>query len=289
MRYQITHTTVYKYDAAVSLCQNITLLYPRNTAVQQCLSSQLEINPRPVVRRQYLDFFGNHLEYFSIEEEHQKLVVTSTSIVDNNMSAPTSKPLFCTRTWKEELREEEMHDIAIKQYIFTTPITIANEEIYQFALPSFPDEVSLFDGCVHLMQRIYKEFTFKSGFTTTATLPAELMKLKAGVCQDFANLGISCLRSLGIPVRYVSGYIETVAPPGQKKLTGADASHAWFSVFIPNMGWVDFDPTNNQIPSFQHITIGWGRDYFDVIPLKGIILGSGDNTLEVSVDVKRLG
>ena len=146
----------------------------------------------------------------------------------------------------------------------------------------------MFDATKELMQRIYHDFKFKPGFTTVATPLAEVMKERKGVCQDFAHFAIACLRSIGLPARYVSGYIETTPPPGVEKLTGVDASHAWFALYIPNVGWLDFDPTNNQVPGLQHITIGWGRDYADIAPLKGVILSSGPHKLDVTVDVKRV-
>ena len=138
------------------------------------------------------------------------------------------------------------------------------------------------------MQRIFIDFDFVSGFTNVATPIHEVMKERKGVCQDFAQIAIACVRAVGIPARYVSGYIETLPPEGQEKLIGADASHAWFSVFVPQYGWVDFDPTNNVIPHEQHITVGWGRDYYDVPPLKGVIYSSGKNRMKVSVDLRRI-
>ena len=138
------------------------------------------------------------------------------------------------------------------------------------------------------MHRIFSDFKFQSGFTTIATPLSVVMKERKGVCQDFAHVAIACIRSLGLPARYVSGYIETLPPPGMQKLAGVDASHAWFSVYIPGSGWVDFDPTNNIIPAERHITIGWGRDYADITPLRGVIMSSGSHELKVSVDVRRV-
>jgi transglutaminase-like putative cysteine protease len=169
-----------------------------------------------------------------------------------------------------------------------TPVTSFEAGITNYALQSFTPGRPIYEAVYNLMGRIYKDFEFKPGFTTIATPLSEVMKQRKGVCQDFAHVGIACLRSIGLPARYVSGYIETLPPPGVEKLVGVDASHAWFSVFIPNIGWLDFDPTNNVVPSDQHITIGWGRDYFDITPLKGVILSSGPHRLSVSVDVRRV-
>jgi transglutaminase-like putative cysteine protease len=138
------------------------------------------------------------------------------------------------------------------------------------------------------MQRIYHDFEFKPGLTTVATPVNDVLALRKGVCQDFAHLAISCIRSMGLPAKYMSGYIETIKDPGKEKLVGADASHAWMSVFIPGLGWVDFDPTNNQIPTHQHITVAWGRDYSDIAPLKGVIHSSRPHKLFVGVTVHRI-
>jgi transglutaminase-like putative cysteine protease len=184
----------------------------------------------------------------------------------------------------QNLKGESMD---IKQYCFETPMTASNEEILKFALQSFQPDKSVFEATEDLTKRIFNEFEYKPGHTTISTPLAQVMKERKGVCQDFAHLAIACLRSVGLPARYVSGYIETVSPEGVEKLIGTDASHAWFSLYIPDMGWTDFDPTNNCIVSDQHITIGWGRDYADIAPLDGIILSSGSHELTVSVDVKR--
>src|SRR5450432_1659236 len=191
----------------------------------------------------------------------------------------------------EEVRYElsmlKIEAAEIKQYILETPMTAWTPEIIAYSMESFVAGRSVFESAENLVQRIFNDFEYKPGITTIATPLSQVMKQRKGVCQDFAHLAISCLRSIGLPARYVSGYIETLSPEGVEKLICADASHAWFSVFIPGMGWTDFDPTNNCIVSDQHITIGWGRDYADIAPLEGIILSSGSHELTVSVDVKR--
>ncbi len=188
---------------------------------------------------------------------------------------------------KKKLSNVDADAIDIKQYLFVTPMTEWNESILQYALLSFLPGRSVFEATKDLTQRIYNDFEYKPGHTTIATPLSVVMQERKGVCQDFAHLAIACLRSIGLPARYVSGYIETISPEGVEKLIGADASHAWFSVFIPEMEWTDFDPTNNCLVSDQHITIGWGRDYADIAPMEGIILSSGSHELTVSVDVKR--
>ncbi|CAN5179120.1 hypothetical protein BH11BAC6_BH11BAC6_17270 [soil metagenome] len=200
--------------------------------------------------------------------------------------------LYAHTSWEETqrlLREPGAENFDAKQYIPDTEITIAIPEIKSYALQSFSPGRPFYEAAKELMHRIYKHFTFTPGLTTIATPLAQVMQQRKGVCQDFAHLAIACIRSIGLPARYVSGYLETLAPEGKDKLVGIDASHAWFAVYIPNAGWIDFDPTNNIVPGDQHITIGWGRDYNDIAPLKGIILSSGKHNLKVSVDVKKMG
>ncbi len=290
MKYTIQHKTAYTYLEPVSLCHNIARLVPRNTRDQICKNTTIDIFPQPDRINEYEDFFGNKVIYFSIEKEHWELTVNVTSEVERNISGQMKMHVYPTaglEDVKRELTLLKSGSVDIKQYSFETPMTAWNEEIRQYALLSFTPKRSVFEATEDLMGRIYKEFEYKPGYTTISTPLSEVMSEKKGVCQDFAHLGLSCLRSVGLPGRYVSGYIETLSPAGVEKLIGTDASHAWFSVFIPGMGWTDFDPTNNCLVSDQHITIGWGRDYADIAPLEGIILSSGSHELTVSVDVKR--
>ncbi|MEP7108964.1 MAG: transglutaminase family protein [Ferruginibacter sp.] len=291
MYHKVIHKTDYTYHEPVSLCHNIIRLIPRSTNKQFCIRSVVTINPEPNVVIEYEDFFGNKLVYFAIEKEHKNLGVHVYSEIEKLSPAKERLPQYNPVTWEEACRLTHTLTpelINIKQFIATTPMTEADDRIADYAARSFPPGRSLFEGSKNLMTRIFNDFKFQSGFTTIATPLSLVMKERKGVCQDFAHLAIACLRSVGLPVRYVSGYIETIAAPGEEKLVGVDASHAWFSVFIPNSGWVDFDPTNNLIPSDQHITIGWGRDYADITPLRGVIMSSGGHELHVSVDVKRM-
>lgn len=291
MQYKVTHSTVYEYNQPVSLCHNLALLKPRSTATQICHKTELKIDPQPDVINEYEDFFGNKATYFAIQQEHKKLVVTVTSFIENTNTTAIQFNAYEGMAWEEaqkQIANPIPENAGIRQYIAETAMTVYNKEIMEYALESFAPGKLLFDCANNLMQRIYTDFIYTPGFTTIATPVAEVMKKRKGVCQDFAHLAIACIRSLGLPARYVSGYIETMPEEGEPKLTGADASHAWFAVFIPGIGWIDFDPTNNQLPSFQHITIGWGRDYADVTPLKGVILSSGKHKLDVAVDVKRI-
>lgn len=291
MYHKVIHKTDYTYQDTVSICHNIVRLIPRSTNKQFCKQSIVTINPEPDVLIEYDDFYGNKLVYFTIEKEHKNLSVQVISEIEKLLPAYEQSPKNNVITWEEVNRlthtiTPELIDI--KQFIATTPMTVADEAIATYAAFSFPPGRSLFDCSKNLMNRIFSDFKFQSGFTTISTPLSVVMKERKGVCQDFAHLAIACLRSLGLPARYVSGYIETIPPPGVKKLTGVDASHAWFSVYIPDSGWVDFDPTNNLMPADQHITIGWGRDYADITPLKGVIRSSGRHELKVSVDVRRI-
>jgi transglutaminase-like putative cysteine protease len=279
MKYTIQHTTAYTYLEPVSMCHNIARLVPRDTGEQTCRNTIIEILPEPDRINEYEDFFGNKVIYFSIEKEHWELTVQVTSEVERKHTGVGNS--------SKDLLMPEPDILEIKQYSFGTPMTAWNDEILEYALQSFQPGKSHFEATEELTTRIYKDFEYKPGHTTIATPLSVVMKERKGVCQDFAHLAIACLRSVGLSARYVSGYIETISPEGVEKLIGSDASHAWFSVFIPETGWMDFDPTNNCIVSDQHITIGWGRDYTDIAPMEGIILSSGSHELTVSVDVKR--
>ncbi|MBL7743472.1 MAG: transglutaminase family protein [Chitinophagaceae bacterium] len=290
MLYSVEHTTKYQYHEQVSLCHNIAALAPRNTDKQTCRAFNIVISPLPEVLEEHIDFFGNKLYYFVIEQEHEELTVTVRSQVEktNRMGNQPSYPLQGWENVRDMLLASTGECMDEKQFTHPTEITTATDEIKDYAEKSFPIDRPLFEAVYDLIKRIYTDFTFTPGFTTISTPLSVVMKERKGVCQDFAHLAISGIHSMGLPARYVSGYLETVAPEGKVKLTGVDASHAWISVFIPGMGWVDFDPTNNQLADEQYITIGWGRDYFDIIPLKGVIMSSSPHELTVSVDVKRI-
>ncbi len=276
MKYNITHKTTYTYLKPVSVCHNVLRLIPRNTERQFCRDVAVKIHPEPDTLHEYEDFFGNKVVYFSIEKEHAQLTVNVHSVIEK------------TATRSREINMYDNDAGEIRQFIFETPMTAWNEEIKGYALTSFQPGRPVLEATGDLTARIYRDFGFTPGFTTISTPLAVVMRERKGVCQDFAHLAIACIRSVGLPARYVSGYIETISPAGVEKLIGVDASHAWFSAYIPNVGWMDFDPTNNMLPGDQHITIGWGRDYADIAPMKGIILSSGSHGLAVSVDVKRI-
>lgn len=290
MLYSVEHTTKYQYHEQVSLCHNIAALSPRNTSKQTCRAFNIIISPLPEVVEEHIDFFGNKLYYFVIEQEHEELTVTVRSQVEkiNITDEQLPHPDQSWETVRDILLASKGELMEEKQFTNPTEITATTPEIKNYAERSFKAGKPLFEAVYDLINRIYTDFTFTTGFTTISTPLSVVMKERKGVCQDFAHLAISCIHSIGLPARYVSGYLETLAPAGKEKLAGVDASHAWISVFIPGMNWVDFDPTNNQLATEQYITIGWGRDYFDIIPLKGVIMSSNPHELTVSVDVKRM-
>lgn len=291
MRYEVRHSTTYAYNDTVSLCHNLAVLTPRETKAQQCHAFRLDISPVPEIIEEHKDFFGNCVYYFVIEQDHETLTVTSTSIVERQlppwkMQPPSDEAWESVRDW---LHRSNGNMIDVRQFAFPTPVTNPSDSIRDYAAASFAEGRPLFEAVRDLVRRIHTDFTYSSGFTTISTPLSEVLEEKKGVCQDFAHLAISCIQSMGLAARYVSGYLETQAAPGKKKLKGADASHAWFAVYIPQMGWVDFDPTNNKNPDDQYITIGWGRNYFDIVPLKGVIMSSDRHELKVAVDVTRIG
>ncbi|ANW96183.1 transglutaminase [Wenyingzhuangia fucanilytica] len=293
MLYKVIHTTEYKYDEGVTFCHNMAILKPKNIIGQELVSYDLNISPTPADFSEKLDFFGNTVTRFSIQEYHKKLKVTATSLVNKNIlkcknihDSEAAKKITLSETL-ELLKSVEPAILDARQYqLESVLINTINEDIQAYAKQSFLPNRSVFEASNELMQRIFKDFEFNTTFSNVATPISEVMKEKKGVCQDFAQIAIACLRSVNLPARYVSGYIETLPPPGKEKLVGTDASHAWFSVYIPTFGWVDFDPTNNQIPKDQHIIVAWGRDYYDVAPLKGVLYSSGLSTLSVSVDIR---
>tara|TARA_R110002051_G_scaffold69304_1_gene124610 strand:+ start:38670 stop:39560 length:891 start_codon:yes stop_codon:yes gene_type:complete len=292
MIFTITHTTKYEYNAPVSYCHNIATLRPRESKGQELLDYKIDILPEPAEVSERIDFFGNYITRFSIQTQHTILkVVTRSKIVRDYAKFQESFYSDKCRsiTLNEALLVLKSNDTTIleaKQYVLESIfIRRTDNTIKNYAELSFKGNRSVFDAAYELMQRIYTDFQFVSGFTSISTPIDEVMKEKKGVCQDFAQIAIACIRSIGLPARYISGYIETLPPEGKEKLVGADASHAWFSIFIPSFGWVDFDPTNNQIPLNQHIVVGWGRDYYDVPPLKGVVFGSGKSKLKVAVDI----
>jgi len=292
VNYRVVHRTEYNYSAPASLCYNEARLQPRHSPRQRCLRSVITVDPAPVDYRERVDFFGNRVAYFAIQQPYRKLVVTATSEVA--LSEEQEVFVFGSDAPWEQVRDQLRSDrspelLAALAYAQDSPIIVADGEMADYAGDSFQRGRPLVEAVEDLMGRIHRDFRYSPGVTTVATPLSEVIAHRRGVCQDFAHFAIGCLRAQGLAARYVSGYLETLPPPGQEKLVGADASHAWFAVFLPGSGWVDFDPTNNLRPTERHITIGWGRDFADVTPLKGVAFGGGKQKLKVSVDVQPLG
>jgi transglutaminase-like putative cysteine protease len=287
MIYDVAHRTRYRYEDAVSLSQNQTHLTPRSTSNQLCISSELRIEPSPTVLDPWTDYFGNTAHFFSLEEPLEELVVSAHSVVE--VFEPRVPEAAATPSWESVrdrlARPDDSETLAASQFRFESSGVRRLPEALDFALPSFPAGRPILAAVLDLTARIFREFRYRPGSTSVHTSIAEVFAQRRGVCQDFAHVEIACLRCLGLAARYVSGYLLTDPPPGQPKLIGADASHAWISLFVPGVGWLDFDPTNNQMPRTRHVTLAWGRDFTDVSPMRGVFLGGGHHSVDVSVDV----
>lgn len=285
MRYKISHKTIYEYTEHVSFCQNKAYLKPRNTPGQKVHSAVLRISPPASQVDDSLDFYGNRVSLFTIQEPHTRLEVEVLSEVEcTNVPVPIqSMPWNHVKGFIST--DLGLNNLEAQEFLFASPHIPPSEELRAYALPCFPQGRGVIDAVEELNKRIFKEFKYSPLTTTISTPISEVLDTRQGVCQDFAHLMIGCLRSLGIPARYVSGYLRTLPPPGKPRLVGADASHAWVSVYAPGHGWLDFDPTNGTIPEDEHITVAWGRDFSDVSPIRGIVVGGAGQTLSVAVDV----
>lgn len=289
MRYRVRHVTEYRYSAQVINGHTVAHLRPRPTPTQTVTSSEVTTAPVADHADEYLDVFGNHASYRAVEQVHDQLVVTGLYEVD--LSTP--EPLLWSPPW-EELRSIVATDgsadgLLARMCSIESKYVTPSADLARFASWSFLPGRAFHEAVVDLSHRIFTEFAFDPGFSDVSTPLADVLTHRRGVCQDFAHLAIGSMRSLGLPARYVSGYIENEPPPGTAKLAGGDASHAWCSVYIPGWGWLDVDPTNDQAPPMSHVTVGWGRDYADVAPVRGVVFGSpATQELSVAVEVSRL-
>jgi transglutaminase-like putative cysteine protease len=287
VKFRITHSTRYEYEESIPLSHNIVRLRPRDHGVQTCLRHELLVLPAPAVKSVGLDYFGNHVTWFSLQEPHMLLRIAAQSEVQVDPATPPDPSQG--PSW-EQVRQmltaaPDAQTLAARQFSFESPYVPLSSDLAEYARVSFAPGRPFLQCVLDLTERIYHDFEFLPGSTGIGTPVADVFHSRQGVCQDFAHLQIGCLRSMGLAARYVSGYIATHPPPGQQRLTGADASHAWVSVYVPEFGWVDFDPTNGLMPSDAHITLAWGRDYDDVGPAKGILIGGHRHWMDVSVDV----
>lgn len=287
MTYRIVHRSTYEYKTPVSFGNHVVYLQPRSHAHHVCRSHELEVTPKPASLDRRVDFFGNTLWLFTIEQPHNELEIVARSEVAMDGTRPAwPEP---SPSWEDvagilrAARDPETLDAY--QFVFESPRIEPGAEFAAYAAPSFPRGRPLTQAVRHLTARIHKEFRFDAKSTSVRTSAEEVLSQRSGVCQDFAHLQVACLRSLGLAARYVSGYVRTTPPPGQPRLAGADASHAWVSVWCPGAGWLDIDPTNDMIPSQSHVTLAWGRDYGDLSPVRGVIVGGRDHELRVAVDM----
>ncbi|MGH9022919.1 MAG: transglutaminase family protein [Acidimicrobiia bacterium] len=291
MTYRVVHRTEYRYESEVSSSYGELYLLPRNGPGQLCHSSRVAIEPEPHDYRERTDFYGNRAAHFAVLEPHTRLTVTAESTV--TVSRPGSLPLPLDQAWegiRDRLRLDPTDEgFDARGFLLDSPKIVVSPAVAAYAAESFPAGRPLTEALTDLMARIHSDFAYEPGATSVRTTLAELLECRKGVCQDFAHLTVGCLRSVGLAGRYVSGYLETAPPPGRPRLVGADVSHAWASVFAPDAGWVDLDPTNDRFVSDRYVTTACGRDYGDVSPLKGVIYTeSTKNELHVSVDVTPL-
>jgi transglutaminase-like putative cysteine protease len=291
VKLEVLHRTTYLYGDAVSTSHHEARLAPRDSEGQRTFEHEITITPLPSSRRDRFDFFGNRTSHFSIREPHRSLEVFSRSVVE--LRALTPPLLSVSPTWeqvRDRLRSDRRRDL-LDAYAFTfeSPNAKPVSALADYVAPSFPPQRPILEAVRDLTRRIHTDFAYDPESTDVSTPVGEVLRRRRGVCQDFAHLQIAGLRSLGLPARYVSGYLLTRPPPGRPKLIGADASHAWIGTFVPDFGWVDFDPTNNLLPSDEHVTIAHGRDFSDVTPIKGVILGGGRHEVRVSVNVDVIG
>ncbi len=288
MKYEVSHVTEYVYSQPVSISHHLLHMTPRSCSHQVTHRSALVIEPAPAVSADGIDYFGNPTTFMIVQKSHEALTVRAKSMIDVE-TAPSPEP-GGTVPWDQipdQLKADSskpMLDIA--QYRYASPFTSSGQEVRGYAGASFSPGLPVLEAALDLTSRIFRDFAYDGSATDVSTPVDEVMRLRRGVCQDFAHLQIACLRSLGLPARYVSGYLLTHPPEGQEKLVGADASHAWLSIWCPGHGWVDLDPTNDLIPGDEHITLAWGRDYGDVSPVNGVMVGGGEHDVKVAVDVR---
>ena len=294
--YEVLHDTIYRYDSAVLLSQQIAHLRPRERAGQHTLAHALEIEPAPAQCSEARDFFGNPVTRFALHAPHAQLAVRARSRI--RVDAPAWPDPAASPPWeaaRDHLRDGLSGHAPLQadardagQYRFASPFVALGDETAayaDYALQCFTPGRPLLAALRALSARIHADFRFDPTATSVATPVAEVFAARRGVCQDFSHLMIACLRALGLAARYVSGYLLTEPPPGQPRLIGADASHAWVALWCPGPGWIDVDPTNDLQPGAGHITLAWGRDYGDVCPLRGVILGGGGHQVDVAVTV----
>jgi transglutaminase-like putative cysteine protease len=290
MKLEVSHRTTYSYRAPVVQSHHLLHLKPRQLACQSVLHHSLLIEPAPVSRSDIVDVFGNEACVLRLEDEHREFVVHARSTVDIVPQGPVK--LAESVPWDTAAATARLASPAVAvdvlQYLCVSRHVPVSDDLRCLAQSAFTPNRPVLDGAMALTRHVFEDFTFDGRATDVSTPVAQVLQTRRGVCQDFAHLAIAACRSIGVPARYVSGYLMTRPPPGQIKLKGADASHAWFSVWSPGTGWIDFDPTNGVVPAGEHITVAYGRDYEDISPISGVLLGGGEQTMTVAVDVEAI-
>jgi transglutaminase-like putative cysteine protease len=286
-RYRVVHTTDYRYSDDVTVSYGRAHLVPRSTSGQVLVAGTVDIDPGADELRSHTDFYGNTSTFYTVRRRHRELSVRASSEVLVSREAATTGELDAL-TW-QHARDAVSRDVEARSFVMPSPLVRPTTAVLDYTELTFAPGRPLGTALVELLHRIHSDFKYVSGATTVRTTLSELLHKRKGVCQDFAHLTVGCLRSVGLAARYVSGYLETDPPPGRPKLQGADASHAWASVRVPEVGWVDLDPTNDQYVDGRYVIAAWGRDYSDVPPLKGVILTDAKkSSMTVSVDVTRV-
>ncbi|MCP1312923.1 transglutaminase family protein [Halomonas sp. 707D7] len=283
MKYTLRHTTRYHYAAPVTLCHSEARVLPRKTPHQECGASSLSIAPLPQHQAERRDVFGNRVLYFALEQVHRTLDVTVTTPLNTRALDALPERSVAWERIAAQLEADSRFETQL--YRLDSPFIRRSDELAAFARRCFTPRRPLIEAALALNAHVHEQFEYDPSFTTLATPLSEVLANRRGVCQDFAHLMIGALRSIGLSARYVSGYLETEPPPGQPRLVGADASHAWLALWVPEWGWLALDPTNGTLAGERHPVLAWGRDYFDVAPLKGVMNGGGHHRLEVEVDV----
>jgi transglutaminase-like putative cysteine protease len=286
MRYRVQHTTRYAYGSPVELAAHMVHLRPRPQPWQTIISERITSDPTPARRREGLDHFGNHVTWLFMDMPHADFEVTSDSVVE--VDCPPPPAAAETPAWESVVLAAHADEgWKAAEFQFGTAMAPIDAASRAYAAESFTVGRPVLEALLELNDRIYTEFRFRSGVTTISTPVSQVMARREGVCQDFSHAMISGLRGIGVPARYTSGYIRTRPPPGQIKRQGADQSHAWVGCWLgPDHGWIDVDPTNGIVVKDEHVLLGWGRDFSDVSPVRGVILGGGDHDLSVSVHLE---
>src|ERR1700733_4751515 len=287
MIYRGRHRTTYDYKDPVSVSHHFVRLTPRNLPGQVCYKTQISVLPAPHITAAHKDYFGNTQMFFTLEEPHDGLIVEASSELEvRSIERPDFSGSPPWETVVGSLASDHSEEgLDAYQFVFGSQRVTTSRELADYARDAFPAGRPLLAAILDLMRKIHRDFRFDTKATEVTTPVQAFFQKRRGVCQDFAHLQIACVRSLGLPARYVSGYLRTLPPPGQPRLVGADASHAWCWAWSPGAGGVDFDPTKNCVPTDGHITVAWGRDYSDVSPIHGVLLGGAKHTLDVGVDV----